>query len=59
MPMKPGLEPQVQLAAGGIGDGGPDRTGEQDALFGLGNAALLAAVAVVLDDQDRLVAALG
>ena len=50
-----GLEAVVELAAGDVGDRRPDRALEHDPLLVARDAALLAAVAVVLDDDDRLV----
>ena len=50
-----GLEPVVELAAGDVGDRRPDRAVEHDPLLVARDAALLAPVAVVLDDDDRLV----
>ena len=49
-----GLEPVVELAPGDVGNRGPDRARQDDALLVARDAALLAAVAVVLDDHHRL-----
>ena len=50
-----GLEPVIELAAGDVGNRGPDRAFQNDPLLVAGDAALLAPVTVVLDDHHRLV----
>src|SRR5512137_491554 len=49
-----GLKAIVELAAGNIGNAGPDAARQHHAFLVARNPGLMAAVAVILDDQHRL-----
>ena len=54
-----GLEPIVELAAGDLGNAGPDGAGQDDALLVTRDAALKAAIPVILDEANRFGAGSG